>query len=67
MPCGISIWRTISLVVALGKLHNFCIDHADTSILPAIAVDQVLLVAQVGGFVPLDQVVAEEDMIRQEK
>jgi hypothetical protein len=61
MPCGISIRRTISLVVALGKLHNFCIDHADTSILPATAVDQVRLVAQVGGFVPLDQVVAEED------
>jgi hypothetical protein len=41
-------------VVALGKLHNFCIDQTDTSILPATSVDQCRLMAQMVGFVPLD-------------
>jgi hypothetical protein len=30
LPCGISIQKTISLVVALAKIPNFCIDQVDT-------------------------------------
>ena len=29
IPAGISIKRTIALIVALAKLHNFCIDETD--------------------------------------
>jgi hypothetical protein len=29
MPCNITVPKTISLVLALEKLHNFCIDEAD--------------------------------------
>jgi DDE superfamily endonuclease len=61
VPCGVSIRKTISLVVALGKLHNYCIDQTDTSILPATPVDQCRLMTQMGGFVPLDQLVADND------
>jgi hypothetical protein len=59
LPCGVSIQKTISLVVALGKLHNFCIDQTDTSILPATSVDQCCLMAQIAGFVPLDHLGAD--------
>jgi hypothetical protein len=50
-------------VVALGKLHNFCIDQTDTSILTATPADQCRLMTQMVGFVPLDQLVADDNEI----
>ena len=44
-----------------GKIHNFCIDKTDTSILPATAVDQCRMITQTRGFVSLEQVVGGED------
>ena len=32
MPPQVTIKKAIALVVALGKLHNFCIDFLDTNI-----------------------------------
>jgi hypothetical protein len=61
LPCGISIQKTISLVVALAKIHNFCIDQADTSILPATSVDECRLLVQTGRFVPLDLLGADNN------
>jgi hypothetical protein len=48
-------------VLALAKIHNFCIDQTDTSILPATSVDQCRLMAQMGGFVPLDHLGADNN------
>jgi DDE superfamily endonuclease len=55
IPCGISIRKTTSLVLALAKIHNICIDQDDTSILPSTSVDEFRLALQTNGSVPLEQ------------
>ncbi|KAG7349564.1 hypothetical protein IV203_012161 [Nitzschia inconspicua] len=48
------------MVLALAKLHNFCIDQIDqeeTNILPMTAADELRLVTNESGSVPLDEVI----------
>ena len=58
MPNGVKIKKTIALVNALAKLHNFCIDKNDGNT-PTSNVDQALFEDLVNvegynsGFVPL--------------
>lgn len=40
IPKGISIQRTIALVFALAKLHNFCIDEAGSNVPTMLASDE---------------------------
>ena len=59
LPNGISIQKAIALVVALAKLHNFCIDQSrerDAGIPEVLATDQVTHITANGGFVALDEV-----------
>ena len=52
IPMNVSVGKTIALVVALAKLHNFCIVEAnDTVVLPATARDEWQ--NEVNGAVPL--------------
>jgi hypothetical protein len=51
LPMGISLRRSVALVVALAKLHNFCIDVRDASS-STTAVDDLSL--SLGGAVPLE-------------
>ncbi len=53
LPIGLSITRSIALVNALAKLHNFCIDRRDNavSISPC---DQYNLLTNPNGYVPLE-------------
>eukprot|EP00970_Alexandrium_tamarense_P005968 scaffold1001_cov191-Alexandrium_tamarense.AAC.9 len=53
IPCNISVPKTISLVLALAKLHNFCIDEAE--VVPALSQDEHNITANVNGSVPLIQ------------
>ncbi len=54
IPMNVSVRKTIALVVALAKLHNFCIVEAnDTIVLPGTASDQWQ--NEVNGAVPLVQ------------
>ena len=50
LPMGISLGKTTALVIALAKLHNFCIDHND-SLQPATSSDQLNIESQPGGHV----------------
>jgi DDE superfamily endonuclease len=61
IPCGISIRKTTSLVLALAKLHNFCIDQDDISILPSTSVDAFRLATQTNGSVPLEDLDVDDD------
>ena len=61
IPCGISIRKTTSLVLALAKIHNFCIDQDDTSILPSTSVDELRLASQTNGSVPLEHLDGDND------
>jgi hypothetical protein len=46
--------KTTSLVLALAKIHNFCIDQDDTSILQSASVDELRFALQTNGSVPLE-------------
>ena len=61
MPPGIEIKKTIGLVMALMKLHNFCITEVDrggagedVAARTSSAVDTFHIVNQLEGFIPLD-------------
>ena len=54
IPSGISIVRSIALVNALAKLHNFCIDNEDHA-LALSACDHHALVTNPCGYVPLEE------------
>jgi hypothetical protein len=51
IPCGISI----------RKIHNFCIDPDDTLVLPSTSVDELRLVSQTNGSVPLEHLDGDYD------
>ncbi len=51
IPMNVSVGKTIALVLALAKLHNFCIEADDTVVLPATAMDEWQ--NEVNGAVPL--------------
>jgi hypothetical protein len=55
MPQGISIQKTIALVIALAKLHNFCIDKNKLDMLELAAEDNFQIVNNKMGFVPLEE------------
>ena len=53
IPMGISVKRAVSLVMALAKLHNFCIDETDADSIPSIlAADELEI--EIQGGVPLE-------------
>ena len=60
MPKGITLRKTTALVLALAKLHNFCIDQADTRILAMTARDEFRLLSREAGSVPLEDATVME-------
>ena len=52
IPMGISIKRTVALVIALAKLHNFCIEEKDNDVPAMASADE--LVIEMEGAVPLE-------------
>ena len=60
-PSGITIRKTTATVLALAKIHNFCIDHTDTIILPNTASDELDLMTRVTGSIPLEEVCTRDD------
>jgi hypothetical protein len=55
MPRGISIRKTIALVNALSKLHNFCIDKNKINMLELAANNNFRIVNNKMGFVPFEE------------
>jgi hypothetical protein len=55
IPRQITIRKTISLVHALAKLHNFCIDIQDVAPLTLLDGDSNNIVNNINGSVPLEQ------------
>ena len=53
LPPGISMVRSIALVNALAKLHNFCIDCRD-KVISISPCDHYNLVTNPNGYVPLE-------------
>ena len=54
LPMGISLQRSVALVVVLAKLHNFCINETDETTVPSMtAVDDLNLT--LGGGIPLER------------
>eukprot|EP01082_Thalassiosira_pseudonana_P005802 g5709.t1 g5709 contig2:1128585-1129208(+) len=53
IPCNISVPKTISLVLALAKLHNFCIDEAEVVPANLLSQEEQNIIANVNGSVPL--------------
>jgi hypothetical protein len=51
IPMQVSPKKTIALVLALAKLHNFCIDERDAQVPPSRAVDE--LRTEMQGGIPL--------------
>jgi hypothetical protein len=56
IPMGVSIKKTVALVIALAKLHNYCID-CDDAIVPSTASDEWQ--SEVHGAIPLVPLVEE--------
>ena len=54
MPKGLSICRIIALVNCLAKLHNFCIDEVDSSLLQSLNIDTAHMMNNEDGYVPMD-------------
>jgi hypothetical protein len=57
IPMGVSIKKTVALVIALAKLHNYCIDCDDTAVAPATAADEWR--SEVHGAIPLVPIVED--------
>jgi hypothetical protein len=49
------------LVLALSKIHNFCIDRNETSMIPSTSVDEFRLASQANGSVPLEHLEGDYD------
>ena len=54
IPKGITIRKSTAMVLALAKIHNFCIDQTDTNVLPMTAMDKLTLMTNQFGSVTLD-------------
>jgi hypothetical protein len=54
IPLNISLTKTISLVIALAKLHNFCMDNSDDISIDNLPSDTLEL--QLHGAVPLQNI-----------
>ena len=61
MPKGVTIRKTTALVVALAKLHNFCINQKDTNIAPMTAADELRLMTNEIGSIVLENSTAVGD------
>jgi hypothetical protein len=61
IPCNVSVPKTISLVLALAKLHNFCIDEAEVIPANLLSQDEQNITGNRNGSVPLvaDPLIAE--------
>ena len=57
IPLNISLKKTTALVMCLCKLHNFCIDMADTTVVDNCDADKLEI--SVGGGVTLERVIDE--------
>ena len=55
IPRGITIRKTTALVLALAKIHNFCIEQTDTNILPMTAGDEYRMLSRGVGSIPLEE------------
>lgn len=53
IPCGVSLFKTTRLVVALAKLHNFCIDENEI-VTPHIPRDELNIRSSDSGSVPME-------------
>lgn len=54
MPLNITIRKTIALVNALAKLHNFCIDQNEADVPKTSGRDRCTLMMNPQGYIPLD-------------
>ena len=54
MPRGITIARSIAMVNALAKLHNFCIDEKEDGVPELAPMDSFHVMANEGVFVPME-------------
>ena len=54
IPKGITLRKTTAMVLALAKIHNYCIEQKDTNILPMTAADELRLMSNEMGSVSLD-------------
>jgi hypothetical protein len=52
IPRGISLKKTVALVIVLAKLHNYCIDEKDADVPAISAVDE--LRTEMQGGIPLE-------------
>lgn len=59
IPKGVTLRKTTAMVLALAKIHNYCIDKQDTNILPMTPADELRLVSNALGSVPLDDVIGD--------
>ena len=62
IPKGITLRKTTALVLALAKIHNFCIDQTDTTILPTTVEDEFRLMSRASGSIPLEIPTDDEDV-----
>lgn len=60
IPRGVSLTKTVRMVLALAKLHNFCIDEADDVRTP-LDDDELRIRMSEGGSVRLDQIQRDID------
>ena len=64
IPMGISIGKTTALVLALAKLHNFCIERNDMNHLaPLISTDEFNLQSSQSGSIILDNLSGGDDAV----
>ncbi len=56
IPKGITLSKTVRLVMALAKLHNFCIDEKDLNIHPLTARDELNIRRSESGYVPMEDI-----------
>jgi hypothetical protein len=61
IPKGVTLRKTTALVLALAKLHNFCIDNTDTNILPSLPADEMRMMSRASGSIPLEAATTGND------
>jgi hypothetical protein len=54
IPKGITLRKTTALVLALAKIHNFCIEQTYITILPLTAGDEIRMISRDVGSIPLE-------------
>ncbi len=54
MPKGLSISQIIALVNCLAKLHNFCIDEVNSSLLQSLNIDTAHIMNNEDSYMPME-------------